>query len=238
MRHASEHLTPVTLELGGKSPCIVEKTANLKLAARRIVFGKYLNCGQTCVAPDYIYCEKEIKDALIQELKREIIRQFGASPLKNQAYGKIINEKHFYRIMGLIDSEKIAYGGRYNEEALQIEPTILDDVTWEDAVMKEEIFGPVVCVTPFDTEEEAIAIANSTKYGLAGGVFTKDIKRGLRVAQAIDSGQIYVNSYFSKGMIESPGTGWRESGLGVAGIQKYMISKTIFVDTEDGSVPY
>ena len=96
----------------------------------------------------------------------------------------------------------------------------------------------IATVIPVKTEEEAIAIANSTKYGLAGGVFTKDIKRGLRVALAIDSGQIYVNSYFSKGMIESPGTGWRESGLGVAGIQKYMISKTIFVDTEDGSVPY
>ena len=143
-----------------------------------------------------------------------------------------------------------AYEDKYGDTPIQFAADAYDaiyaikaavekaDVTPDMTIFQEEIFGPVVCVTPFDTEEEAIAIANSTKYGLAGGVFTKDIKRGLRVAQAIDSGQIYVNSYFSKGMIESPGTGWRESGLGVAGIQKYMISKTIFVDTEDGSVPY
>ena len=96
MRQAATHLTPVTLELGGKSPCIVEKTANLKLAAKRIIFGKFLNCGQTCVAPDYIYCDKEIKDSLIQELKKQIVRQFGSTPLANADYGKIINAKHFH----------------------------------------------------------------------------------------------------------------------------------------------
>ena len=98
MKKASEYLTPVTLELGGKSPCIVDKTANLRLAAKRIVFGKFLNCGQTCVAPDYIYCDPEIKDALVAELRRQISRQYGKEPLKNRDYGKIINEKHFDRI--------------------------------------------------------------------------------------------------------------------------------------------
>ena len=116
--------------------------------------------------------------------------------------------------------------------------TVFADVTPEMTIFQEEIFGPVVCVTPFDTEEEALAIANGTKYGLAGGVHSKDIKRAIRVAQQIRSGQIYINSYFSKGMVESPGTGWKQSGLGVAGIQKYMISKTIFVDLQDGSTPY
>lgn len=144
---------------------------------------------------------------------------------------------------GKDEGARLICGGEpYEDENLKkgnfVPVTVFADVTTDMTIFQEEIFGPVLCVTPFDTEEEAIAIANSTKYGLAGGVFTKDIKKGLRVAQAIDGGQIYVNSYFSKGMIESPGTGWRESGLGVAGIQKYMISKTIFVDTEDGSVPY
>ncbi|MCD8078831.1 MAG: aldehyde dehydrogenase family protein, partial [Lachnospiraceae bacterium] len=105
MRCASEHLTPVTLELGGKSPCIVEKSANLKLAARRIVFGKYLNCGQTCVAPDYVFCDASIREPLLREIRREITRQFGEQPLENPDYGKIINEKHFRRLLGLIDPD-------------------------------------------------------------------------------------------------------------------------------------
>ena len=107
MRNAAEYLTPVTLELGGKSPCIVDQTANIKLAARRIVFGKYLNCGQTCVAPDYIYCHRSIKDKLVKEVKKQIRRQYGKEPLLNADYGKIINEKHFDRILGLIDKEKL-----------------------------------------------------------------------------------------------------------------------------------
>lgn len=215
MRHASEHLTPVTLELGGKSPCIVEKTANLKLAARRIVFGKYLNCGQTCVAPDYIYCEKEIKDALIQELKREIIRQFVASPLKNQAYGKIINEKHFYRIMGLIDSEKIAYGGRYNEEALQIEPTILDDVTWEDAVMKEEIFGPVLPIVTYDSIDDAIRKMNDMPHPLALYLFTSNQALARKVTSSCGFGGGCINDVVIHLATSEMGFGgFGESGMG------------------------
>ena len=151
MRKASEYLTPVTLELGGKSPCIVDKTANLRLAAKRIVFGKFLNCGQTCVAPDYIYCDPEIKEALIAELRRQITRQYGKEPLKNRNYGKIINEKHFDRINSLIDPSKTVCGGGFNRETLQIEPTVLDNVTFEDPVMQQEIFGPVLPVLTYDS---------------------------------------------------------------------------------------
>lgn len=115
--------------------------------------------------------------------------------------------------------------------------TLFADVTPDMTIYQEEIFGPVGCVTPFDTEEEAVALANGTSYGLAGAVYTNDLKRGIRVANSIKGGQIYVNHYFSKGMIESPGTGWKESGLGVAGMQKYMISKTVFVETIDGTLP-
>lgn len=174
MQHASEHLTPVTLELGGKSPCIVEKTANLKLAAKRIVFGKYLNCGQTCVAPDYIYCDKTVKDKLIQELKKQIVKQFGREPLKNKNYGKIINEKHFHRIVDLIDKEKVVHGGRTNKQTLQIEPTILDHVTWEDPVMLEEIFGPVLPIVTFETIGQVVKKVNSLPHPLALYIFTSD----------------------------------------------------------------
>ena len=148
--HAARHLTPAVLELGGKSPCIVDETAKIELAARRIVFGKYLNCGQTCVAPDYILCQKSIKEKLIREICRQITIQYGEEPLNNADYGKIINDKHFNRICSLIDSEKVVAGGRSNREVLKIEPTVMDGVTWDDAVMQEEIFGPLLPILTYD----------------------------------------------------------------------------------------
>lgn len=142
MEKASAHLTPVTLELGGKSPCIVDHTANIPLTARRLVFGKYLNCGQTCVAPDYVLVEKSVKEKLLTCIKEEIRKMFGEHPLENQNYGKMINQKHFDRVRGLIDPMKLVAGGQVQEETLRIAPTVLADVTAEDPVMQEEIFGP------------------------------------------------------------------------------------------------
>ena len=174
MRKASEHLTPVTLELGGKSPCIVEKTANLKLAAKRIVFGKFLNCGQTCVAPDYILCDPSIRESLIAELKKQIKKQYGSDPLSNQQYGKIINEKHFQRVCELIDPSKVVHGGGSDPQSLKIEPSILNGVTWEDACMQEEIFGPVLPILTYTSLEEAIRTINSKAHPLALYLFTSD----------------------------------------------------------------
>ena len=174
MRQASEHLTPVTLELGGKSPCIVEKSANIRLAAKRIVFGKFLNCGQTCVAPDYIYCDRQIKDRLLKEINRQIQKQFGKDPLQNPDYGKIINQKHFDRIRGLIQSDKIFCGGASDSHTLQIAPTVLDNVTFADPVMQEEIFGPVLPVLTFDSLEEAIRNLQTMPHPLALYLFTSD----------------------------------------------------------------
>ncbi len=153
LRSAAEYLTPVTLELGGKSPCIVDATAKIPLAARRIVFGKYLNCGQTCVAPDYVLCDARIRDQLVEAIRAEIRRQFGEDPLQNPDYGKIINEKHFHRLLGLLDSEKIVCGGQYDGKTLRIAPTVMTDVTWEDTVMGEEIFGPILPVLTFTGRE-------------------------------------------------------------------------------------
>ncbi len=174
MKHAAEYLTPVTLELGGKSPCIVEKSANIKLAARRIVFGKYLNCGQTCVAPDYIYCDRSVKDRLIKEIKKQVKKQFGKQPLERDDYGKIINRKHFDRILNLIDANKVILGGDSNPNTLQIEPTVLDNVTFGDAVMQEEIFGPVMPILTYDSLDEAIRNINSKPHPLALYIFTSD----------------------------------------------------------------
>ncbi|MCQ2597672.1 MAG: aldehyde dehydrogenase [Treponema sp.] len=173
LKAASAWLTPCTLELGGKSPCIVDKTANLKLAARRIVWGKFLNCGQTCVAPDYIYVHESVKDELVKEMSREIERQFGKDPLQNPNYGKIINKKHFERILGLIPDgiEK-----KFNENTLQIAPTIIPDATFDHDVMKQEIFGPLAPVLTFKTLEEVVAKVDGGQKPLALYMFSSSRK--------------------------------------------------------------
>ncbi|MCD8014352.1 MAG: aldehyde dehydrogenase [Lachnospiraceae bacterium] len=200
MRHAADHLTPITLELGGKSPCIVEGTANLRLAAKRIVFGKFLNCGQTCVAPDYIYCDPAVKDELIAQIRLQIRKQFGKAPLKNPDYGKIISRKHFDRILGLMGSmtenvgegkqsdtdikanggvhsrkpgDRIVIGGSSNADTLQIEPTVMDHVTFDDPVMQEEIFGPVLPVLTYESLDQAVCKINSMEHPLALYLFTR-----------------------------------------------------------------
>lgn len=156
LRHTAETLTPAVLELGGKSPCIVDNTAKIPLAAKRIIFGKFINCGQTCVAPDYILCHQSVKDELIKEMKKQIQLQFGDDPLMNPDYGKIINEKHYERLCGLIDHHKVVHGGRCHKDTLQIEPTVMDNITWDDAVMKEEIFGPLLPVLTYNSLDDVI----------------------------------------------------------------------------------
>ena len=174
LEKAAPHLTPVTLELGGKSPCIVDESADLKLAARRIVFGKFLNCGQTCVAPDYLLCQASVKDKLLGYLREEILRQFGPDPLHNGFYGKIITEKHFQRITGLIDKSKVVFGGNSDPETRKIEPTLLDNITWEDPVMGQEIFGPVLPVLTFAQLDEVIETVNSREKPLALYIFAEN----------------------------------------------------------------
>ncbi len=204
MEKAAQHLTPVTLELGGKSPCIVDETADLKLAARRIVFGKFLNCGQTCVAPDYVWVHESVKEPLIspcivdetadlklaarrivfgkflncgqtcvapdyvwvhESVKEPLIRlifeqirvQYGEHPLENPNYGKIISARHFERLLSLIDPKKVVMGGTWDAQRQKIAPTVLDSVTWEDAVMGQEIFGPVLPIMTFTELEDVIS---------------------------------------------------------------------------------
>lgn len=215
MRHAAAHLTPVTLELGGKSPCIVEESANIKLAARRIVFGKYLNCGQTCVAPDYIYCDRKIKDQLLAEIKRQIKRQFRSEPLTNKNYGKIINEKHFDRITKLIDSSKVVFGGKFDRTTLKIEPTVMDHVTFDDAVMQEEIFGPILPILTYDSLDQAIHKINSMPHPLALYVFTSDKTAARKVTARCGFGGGCINDTIIHLATSEMGFGgFGESGMG------------------------
>ena len=172
LRKAAENLIPVTLELGGKSPCIVDKSANLKLAATRIVWGKYLNCGQTCVAPDYILCHESVKDLLVEQLKKQITAQFGSDPLNNPTYGKIINQKHFERLTWLINQNKVAHGGRSDASTLKIEPTVMVNVTWDDAAMGQEIFGPILPILTWKDEDQMMEVINSRSKPLALYLFT------------------------------------------------------------------
>ena len=215
MKSASAHLTPVTLELGGKSPCIVEPTADLSLAAKRIVFGKFLNCGQTCVAPDYIYCDKAVKDALIQEIIKEIRRQYQEQPLKNPDYGKIINQKHFERILGLIDPEKVVWGGEGDPASLRIEPTVMDRVTFQDPVMGQEIFGPVLPVLTYDSLDEAVSKINSMAHPLALYIFTKDKQAAKKVTSRCGFGGGCINDTIIHLSTSEMGFGgFGESGMG------------------------
>lgn len=215
LRHTAETLTPAVLELGGKSPCIVDSSAKLKLAARRIVFGKYLNCGQTCVAPDYILCHKSVKDEFVKEVCKQIKKQYGENPLQNPDYGKIINEKHFDRLCGLIDSEKTVLGGNYNKDTLQIAPTVMDNITWDDAVMQEEIFGPIMPILTFENMDEVYDLLADQAKPLALYIFSEDKGTIREVTERIRYGGGCVNDciiHLATSEMAFGGVG--ESGMG------------------------
>ena len=193
LRRCAEHLTPAVLELGGKSPCIVDRSADIPLAARRIVFGKFLNCGQTCVAPDHVFCERSVKDSLLSEIKREICLQFGENPLENTDYGKIINSKHFDRLCGLIDEEKVVFGGERDVDACRISPTVMDGVTRNDAVMAEEIFGPILPILTFDDFDALIDDLKTREKPLALYLFTSNNRQKERVLNELSYGGGCIN---------------------------------------------
>lgn len=171
---AARYLTPVTLELGGKSPCIVDKTANIPLAARRIIFGKILNSGQTCVAPDYLIVHPDIKYELFEAMEQELVRMLGEHPLESAEYPRMVNKKHYIRVMNLMKRELAVVGGYGNPDTLQIAPTILDQVSIDAPVMQEEIFGPVLPTLTFESKEELLGIVRHFEKPLACYLFTTD----------------------------------------------------------------
>lgn len=174
MEKAAKNLTPVTLELGGKSPCIVDETADIAMAARRIVFGKLLNAGQTCVAPDYIVAHKKVKEELLKAFQKELKRALGREPLENSDYPKIINAKHLDRLKKLLKDEKIIIGGAVDERLGRMAPTILDDVTLDSPVMQEEIFGPILPVLTYEDPGELREIIGHFEKPLAFYLFTNN----------------------------------------------------------------
>lgn len=192
MKAAAEKLIPVTLELGGKSPCIVEKTADIKLAARRIAFGRILNSGQTCIAPDYILVEKEIKEQFVEELKKNIIKMVGETPLENKEYPKLIGEKQFNKVKEMLVEKEIIYGGKYDEKTLRIEPTILK-CTYKSKAMEEEIFGPLFPIIEFTKIDEVIKYITSNPKPLALYLFTNNKKLQKRVLREVSFGGGCIN---------------------------------------------
>lgn len=193
MRAAAEFLTPVTLELGGKSPVIIGEDADLKLAARRLAWGKFLNAGQTCVAPDHVWVPEGMRDALVEELGKQIRALYGENPLESPDLPKIVNKKHFNRINGLIQREKTAIGGKSDPVTRRIEPTVLVDVTETDAVMGEEIFGPVLPILTYTDLEELLARQQQKPRPLALYLFTRDRRAEERILRMVPSGGVCVN---------------------------------------------
>lgn len=217
LRQAAEHLTPVVLELGGKSPCIVDESADISLAARRIVFGKFLNCGQTCVAPDHILCHSSIHDKLVTELKKEITRQYGKSPLSNNHYGKIINSKHFLRLTSLIDQNKLVSGGESNPQSLQIAPTILDNVNFDDSIMQEEIFGPILPILTYENFDELLQHQKVMPKPLALYFFSTHKGRIARILKELSYGGGCINDVIIHLATSEMGFG----GVGESGMGSY-----------------
>ena len=248
MKKASEHLTPVTLELGGKSPCVIDKNADIRLAARRIAFGKFLNCGQTCVAPDYILIDETVKDYFIAVLKEEITKMYGTDPLSSPVYGKMINQKHFDRVCGLIDQEKVVFGGTSDADALKIAPTILDQVTPSDPVMQEEIFGPLLPILTFRSIEEAQHFVLNREKPLAFYLFTKSRKTMKRFYREISFGGGCINDTIMHMTTSSmPFGGVGNSGMGsyhgrksfeTFTHEKSMLHKSTLVDMPMRYAPY
>ncbi len=214
---AAKHLTPCTLELGGKSPCLVSRKANLDVTARRIIFGKFLNAGQTCVAPDYILVEDVVHDALIVALRKEITLRFGTDPLRNEQLPRIINERHFQRLSRLIEPGKVNFGGRSDPGQLLIEPTLMTGVQTQDPVMQEEIFGPVLPIIPVKDLEQAKKFILGFEKPLALYLFSDDAAEHQDIIGSVSFGGGCINDTLMH--LANPNLPF--GGVGASGIGAY-----------------
>lgn len=215
MQKAGQHLTPITLELGGKSPVIIDQDANIKLAAKRIVWGKFTNAGQTCVAPDYLIVHKEIKTKLIHAMKKAITSLYGKQPLNNKHYVRIVNQDHFERLTRYLQDGRVLHGGRTNIDQLMIEPTLLADVTWQDNVMKEEIFGPILPILSYSKLSEVIHMVQRQEKPLALYYFGENQKNKQKVLDSLSFGGGCINdTLYHLANPHLPFGGVGESGMG------------------------
>lgn len=193
MKKAAEHLTPVTLELGGKSPCIVDKEGDIDIFAKRIVWGKLLNAGQTCVAPDYVYVHRDIKSEFIEKLIYYIEEFYGNDIKNNDEYARIINERHFNRLSSLMDNDKVVYGGDSDIDDLYISPTIMNNITWDDPIMEDEIFGPILPILEYESIVEVIEDIKMRPRPLALYVFSTNSKVVDKIINSLSFGGGCVN---------------------------------------------
>lgn len=217
MEAAAKNLIPVTLELGGKSPTIVDKTANLDIAAKRIMWGKLINTAQTCIAPDYLIVHKDIKEQLVTKLKITIIDFYSLDASKSKDYGRIVSTRQFDRLASIIDRDKakVAYGGHYNRGDLYIEPTLLDNASWQDASMEDEIFGPILPILEYSDLDDAITMINARPKPLALYLFTEDAAIEHKVLNSISFGGGCVNDTISHAATPyMPFGGVGNSGIG------------------------
>ncbi len=248
MEAAAKNLTPITLELGGKSPCIVDKATNLKVTARRIVWGKFFNAGQTCIAPDYLIVQEDVKADLIRLIKQEIESFYGENPQESKDYPRIINERHFNRLLSYLDDNKIAAGGETDKNDKYIAPTIMDNVNWDDKVMKDEIFGPILPVLEYKTIKDAISIINSHPKPLALYLFSNSKLVEEKVLENTSSGGVCINdtlSHITTNYLPFGGVG--NSGMGdYHGVysfytfshRKSVMKKNISIDPPIRYAPY
>ena len=232
MRAAAENLTPVTLELGGKSPTIVDKSANLAIAGRRIAWAKYVNAGQTCVAPDYVLAHDSIADKLVEEICKSIKNFYGDDPRQSSDFARISSPRHFSRLDAMLASGNIAIGGQTDEQDRYISPTVLVDVKASDAVMQEEIFGPILPVLAVQSIDDAIDFVNARPHPLALYVFAEDQKVNDKVVASTTSGGVTVNgTIFHMTGPFLPFGGVGESGMGAyhgrAGVDTFQHLKPV-----------
>lgn len=215
MQQASKFLTPITLELGGKSPAIIDKDCHISHSAKRLVWGKLTNAGQTCVAPDYLYVHEAVKEKFIREVKKQIKKMYGKKPLENDQYVKIVQPHHFERIIGLMDSGTIIHGGEYDEAVQKIAPTLIDDLTWDDAIMQEEIFGPLLPILTFTSLEDVAMEINMQDKPLALYYFGEDKQREQFILNNTTAGGVCVNdTLYHLGNPYLPFGGVGPSGIG------------------------
>jgi len=215
MNAAARHLTPVTLELGGKSPCIVHEDASLKYGIKRIAWGKFFNAGQTCIAPDYVLIHSKRKDVFIEKMIRTIYSFYGEDPMKSPDYARIVNERHFNRLVALMKNGRMLYGGKYLSKDLYISPTMIDQVSPEEPLMQEEIFGPLLPLIEYDNIDEAIAFVNQKPKPLALYCFSESRTIQDKVLRETSFGGGCINDTISHiGSQELPFGGVGESGMG------------------------
>lgn len=212
---AAEYMTPVTLELGGKNPCIIDETANIKLAAKRIVWGKFINAGQTCIAPDYLLVQEKVKLELVEHLKLEITNAYSDNPELSPDYSRIVNTRNWERLIKLIEPEKVLFGGQINSEDCYLGPTLIDETSFESPVMKEEIFGPILPILSYENESELDAIISKYDKPLSLYVFTTKDKFAEKIIQKFSFGGGCINDtviHFSNNRLPFGGVG--HSGIG------------------------